>query len=237
MEPGELTPLEDPPPGRPAPPEPAADLLEEASASEFVEATPIPDPPGDDELAPVVAVPGGAPQGPPALWGGSLPEDALHMEDLPRDVAAPPRAKKRPGAYGPVSLLPGIEDAYLGLFVLGVIWLGLTAVAILAPAIAWFPLVVGALLWVGGGCWFQMDLSDADPFWRYGFAFVPFFSVFYVVAHRDRAVRPFLVTVMGMLLTFTGWWALKNYYGKDSNPDESRAVSVMRAGRRSGFPA
>jgi hypothetical protein len=130
---------------------------------------------------------------------------ALDWGETPRREPRPsPAPKKKRRGSGMVSLIPGVEDYWLGLIFLAVLWVLLTVLVVLKPKLFWLPLALGGVVYSGGAWWFLQTIDEANPLWKIALVFVPLCALLYVWANRDRALRPFLMVQMGVLLIITG---------------------------------
>jgi hypothetical protein len=149
-------------------------------------AEPVPEPPPEPEPA----------------WGRD--ENNFDRRRVERDPFHPRKPRR---TYGVVSLIPGLDDFYLGLIVLGVFWSLLAALVILSPKTCWVAMVSGFFLWVGATFWLRQCVEEADPIWQW-LVFIPLLAAFFALYHRDRALRAFLVSVAGLLISAMGWAAM-----------------------------
>ncbi len=176
---------------------------------------PLPTPqlvPHDAIQVPVTVVPVDA--GPPRAEPRTASLRAILLDE------PPPRKKKRK-PDGPVSLIPGLDDFYLGMIALGVIWLVMVVIVLLAPKVFWLPVVFGSVVYFCAGFWFRQSMQDVDPIWSF-LVFIPLLSVVFILIDRSpRSVRPFAATILGMVITLTGWAAKPaNYWPVDEDrPD------------------
>ncbi len=140
------------------------------------------------------------------LPGPAAEPGPLDWGETPRREVKPvpwPRPRNR-SASGFVSLIPGVEDFYLGMIALGVLWLGLSILVLVAPKLFWLPILFGGLIYLGGAFWLCQSMEETNPLWKYLLAFIPLIAVVYVVCHRDRALRPFVITLVGLGLLGVG---------------------------------
>ncbi len=149
-----------------------------------------------------------------------------------------PRKKRR--EYGFVSLVPGLDDFYLGLIVLGAIWLMLGILVIVSPRLCMVPIIVGAVVWTSAAFWMNACVREADPYWKVlfftpvlttpmsfilgnrallvlGFVIVQLWAAFFAFYFRDRALRAFAVTCLGMLMSGMGWAAMPRTTSAEEN--------------------
>ena len=155
-------------------------------------------------------------------------EDRFQRQARERD---PSRPRKQRRSYGAVTLVPGLDDFYLGLLVLGAVWLTLAVLVIVAPRFCMVPIIVGGLVWVSATFWLNVCVQEADPYWKIlfftpivttplsiifqtravfvlGFVITQLWAAFFAVYFRDRALRAFLVTCLAMLISGMGWAAM-----------------------------
>jgi hypothetical protein len=204
-------------------------------------------------VVPTAAPPAGAPLNyglnPPPLVAEPVarpPEELDWGEDVnrvdPRAVDRDPsRPRKKRRVYGAVSLIPGLDDFYLGLIVLGVIWLLLAILMIASPRLCLVPIIVGGLIWVCATFWLNVAVQEADPYMKIpfltpvittplsflirqpglfvaGIIFAQIWAAFFALYFRDRALRAFLVTCLGMLIAGMGWAAMPRGPAEESAP-------------------
>jgi hypothetical protein len=142
------------------------------------------------------------PLAPEPVWGRD--ENHFDRRKTERDPARPRKPRR---TYGAVSLIPGLDDFYLGLIVLGVFWALLAVLVIVSPRLCWLAMASGLLLWVGATFWLRLCVEEADPIWKW-LVLIPFFAAFFAIYHRDRALRAFLVSLAGLLMSGMGWAAM-----------------------------
>jgi hypothetical protein len=145
-------------------------------------------------------VPAPVPEPEPAWERGQGRYDPRRAD---RDAYRPRKPRR---TYGVVSLIPGLDDYYLGLIVLGVFWALLATLVILSPRAFWVAMVSGFFLWVGASFWLRTCVEEADPIWQW-LVFLPPLAAFFALYHRDRALRAFVVSVAGLLIVGMGWAA------------------------------
>jgi hypothetical protein len=166
--------------------------------------------------APASAAPANYGVNPPALIAEPVTASVAEPdwgEDVNRvDVRAidrdPSRPRKRRRVYGAVSLIPGLDDFYLALIVLGAVWLVLGILLVVSPKFCWLAIISGFLIWVGATFWLRLAIEEADPVWKW-LVFIPFFAAFFAIYHRDRALRAFLVSMAGLCIVGMGAAALR----------------------------
>jgi TM2 domain-containing membrane protein YozV len=183
---------------------------------------------------------------PPALGTGPVARATEELdwgEDVNRVDARtrerdPSRPRKKRRVYGAVSLIPGLDDFYLGLIVLGVIWLVLAVMLILSPRFCMVAIIIGGVIWACATFWLNVCVQEADPYWKIPF-FTPFattplsivwgqpglfvlgfiitqlWAAFFAMYFRDRALRAFVVTCLAMLISGMGWAAMPRTTAED----------------------
>ncbi len=205
-------------------------------------APPAAAPPGNGVGAPVLVAELVTPAPAPAEeldWGEDV--NRVDPRTRERDRARP---RKRRRTYGAVSLIPGLDDYYLGLIVLGVIWLLMAVLLIASPRLCMIPIVVGGLIWVSAMFWLNVCVQEADPWWKIpffipavttplsfvahmpglfvvGFLLTQMWAAFFAAYFRDRALRAFLVSCLAMLMSGMGWAAMPKGSGEDPNPQRA----------------
>jgi hypothetical protein len=156
-------------------------------------------------------------------WGRD--EDRLDRKQRDRDPYRPRKPKK---TYGVVSLIPGLDDYYLFMIALGAIWALLAVLVIVNPRLCWFAIIFGGLLHVGATFWLRLTIEEADPIWKW-LVFFPPFAAFFAIHYRDRALRAFLASLVGMTIAGMGWAAMPKSNPYD-DPDGARPPIEMRDG-------
>jgi hypothetical protein len=65
--------------------------------------------------------------------------------------------------------------------------------------------VIGMLIAVVGGLWFLLVAFQESILWGLGCLFVPFVSLIFLVMHWDKAAKPFLVQLAGVVPLILGF--------------------------------
>lgn len=64
-------------------------------------------------------------------------------------------------------------------------------------------LVAGIVISVIGGIWFLIVAFSESIFWGVGCLFIPLVSLIFLILHWREAAKPFIVSLIGALLTLT----------------------------------
>src|SRR5262249_34066845 len=198
-----------PPEAEPLPPAMAA--LDAVEVIVPARAAPLPEP---------------APEPAPRPAKVSVPEPEWNEVPIREAPMRRPKRKFRKGNF--VSLIPGIEDYYVGLAALGVIWIVLALLVIFKPDFFWVPIGLGFFIWLCGAFWLKQSMEELDLLWRLALPFIPFIAIAYAFAHPDRALRPVLVTIMGILIMCTGFTVVWSKHKPADRPGEVQPVDDWR---------
>ena len=69
---------------------------------------------------------------------------------------------------------------------------------------------VGLIVALVGGIWFLVVAFQESVIWGLGCLFVPFVSLVFLVMHWDKAGKPFLIELAGIVPMFLGVFLLPN---------------------------
>jgi hypothetical protein len=119
------------------------------------------------------------------------------------------RRRRRQSGLGfqlPTQLIPGISNFMALLVLLGAIWLLLGGVALLAPPLGVFLVLLGILLSTVGRVWFLVIAFQDDLMTGLLCLLVPLYDIIYLINNQDSAGPPFLVNLIGIMMAFSGIW-------------------------------
>ncbi|MCC6420099.1 MAG: hypothetical protein IT429_17835 [Gemmataceae bacterium] len=156
-------------------------------------------------LIPVALAPDAGGPAPYALSPSGQPEPPA---PAPPSFLTPPAGKvKRRKTRGRPQTIPGVDDFYLGLGVLGIVWLALVLVVVLVPHLFWLPVVAGVAVWGSSVVRIRVSFQDDDPFRWLKVGLVPVLVITRSVASRRR-VGWVAVGGVGLLMVLTGVLAM-----------------------------
>jgi hypothetical protein len=100
-------------------------------------------------------------------------------------------------------LVSGLDNFYLSLLGLGVIWIVLLVLMVRAPHLFLVPMTAGLLVWGAGGIKVKPRVAGQDGDWWLTLGFLPFAVFVYPILQR-KSVGPFVVLLVGLLFVLTG---------------------------------
>jgi hypothetical protein len=158
------------------------------------------------QSAPYDVLPSAGPPPLPASAQQPLPAtDAAWSEAPPRPApSSEPLYQPRTTPRGPISLIPGFDDFYLALIGLGGVWLLVVALTLVFPSLWWLVVLTGCFVYLVGAVRMQHNAGEASLIIRAGCMLIPFFGLAYALAQTDRALRPFLVALLGIVIALSG---------------------------------
>lgn len=65
-------------------------------------------------------------------------------------------------------------------------------------------MAIGCIAMIVGGLWFIVKTFEESVLWGLGCLFVPFVSLFFLFLHWDKAGKPFLLQIAGLIPAVIG---------------------------------
>jgi hypothetical protein len=135
------------------------------------------------------------------------PAGVADTDDRPR------RRRRRRRGYGegfsllgflPTEIIPGVDNFLALLMVYGCLWVLLGALALLAPPLSVFLILLGAVLAIAGNLWFYVIAFQEDFLNGLLCLLVPVWGLLFMLNNLDTAGRPFLIGLVGTLMAVSG---------------------------------
>jgi hypothetical protein len=143
----------------------------------------------------------------------------IHLEDAPRpvedhrpeaegiddgadyeEIEPRKRRKKKKKKRSSPGMSLEMSNFLITMGVLGVLWLGLTALVFFAPDTTLLVLLVGCAVCSIGQSWFMRIVWEDGVGQALMCLFVPFYSFLYLIGNFERAGKPFAVRLFGGLI-------------------------------------
>jgi hypothetical protein len=132
-------------------------------------------------------------------------EEEEEEEERPRKKR---RKKRRRSSSSGGELIPGLSNFAAMLIGIVVVWLLLAGVSLAVPPLAFLLVMAGGAIGFAGGIWLLIVAFQDDAMKGVLCLVVPFYALIYVIQNLDTAGRPFLLSVIGNVMMYSGFGIL-----------------------------